>query len=293
MKSILLSILILILLSGCINNTPKCSDDNVEKLVIELSRGQLIGIRSDLSKIVEGMTLFIDKKTLPIILKQELQAEGYSDNEINIFLNLLKYDVNTLQTTNITLDEIFSTNIDKSIKKCSCKAIANFNELGIGMGLIYEAQHTDDGKQINVTLNEIDNLRAIPIQKTAQKKYSKKELKEKTKKAQNDINALESAIMMYKLDNGNYPTTSQGLQALVKKPELYPIPNNWSPGGYLSTTTVPKDPWGNDYVYKSPAENVEADYEIYSLGADGQEGGDEYNADIHTKFLDNNETDAW
>lgn len=176
MKSILLSILMLILLSGCINNTPKCSDDNVKELAIELSREQLMDIRSSLSEIVEGMSLFIDKQTFSIMLKQELQKDGYSDNDINILLNLLKYDINTLQTTNVTLDEIFSTNIDKSIKKCSCKATVKFNELGMGIDIIYEAQHTDDGKQIYVTLNEIDNLKAIPIQK----------------KAQNDIKALEN-----------------------------------------------------------------------------------------------------
>ena len=78
----------------------------------------------------------------------------------------------------------------------------------------------------------------------------------------------------------NYPTTDQGLLALVEKPELEPVPNNWSPGGYLSTSTVPKDPWGNDYIYRSPTEDENRDYEIISFGADGQEGGENYNADI-------------
>ena len=67
--------------------------------------------------------------------------------------------------------------------------------------------------------------------------------KARVTKAINDIKALESGLNMYKLDNGNYPTTDQGLLALVEKPELEPVPNNWSPGGYLSTSTVPKDPW--------------------------------------------------
>ena len=292
MKKILFSIFLVMLLSSCLNKTPKCSDDNVKELAIKLSREQLINIKSDLSETVEGMSLFIDKKTFSIILKQELQKEGYSDNEINMLLNLLKYDVNFLQTTNITLDEIFSTNVDKSIKKCSCKATAKFNEIGIALDIVYEAQHTDDGKKIYVTL-EVDDLKAIPKQKPAQKKYSKKELKENVKKTQNDIKVFETAIMMYKLDNGNYPTTSQGLQALVKKPELEPIPNNWNPSGYLSANIVPKDPWWNNYIYRCPAETVEADYEIYSLGADGKEGGEGYNADIHSKFLDSNETDGW
>lgn len=104
--------------------------------------------------------------------------------------------------------------------------------------------------------------------------------KARVTKAVNDIKALESALNMYKLENGNYPTTDQGLQALVEKPELEPIPNNWSPGGYLSTTTVPKDPWGNDYIYRSPTEDENREYEIITYGADGQEGGENYNADI-------------
>lgn len=100
--------------------------------------------------------------------------------------------------------------------------------------------------------------------------------------ATNDIKTLESALMMYKLNNGKYPTTEQGLQALVEKLKLQPIPNNWNPGGYLSVTTIPNDPWGNDYIYKSPAESIKADYEIISLGADGKRGGEKYNADITT-----------
>ncbi len=104
--------------------------------------------------------------------------------------------------------------------------------------------------------------------------------KARVTKAINDIKALESGLNMYKLDNGNYPTTDQGLLALVEKPELEPVPNNWSPGGYLSTSTVPKDPWGNDYIYRSPTEDENRDYEIKSFGADGQEGGENYNADI-------------
>ncbi len=94
--------------------------------------------------------------------------------------------------------------------------------------------------------------------------------KARVTKAINDIKALESGLNMYKLDNGNYPTTDQGLLALVEKPEL----------GYLSTSTVPKDPWGNHYIYRSPTEDENRDYEIISFGADGQEGGENYNADI-------------
>jgi len=98
-------------------------------------------------------------------------------------------------------------------------------------------------------------------------------------KAKSDIKAIELALKMYKLDNGTYPTTEQGLKALIKKPELPPIPANWKQGGYLDATDVPKDPWGNAYIYRSPGDNGR-DYEIISLGADGKEGGNGVNADI-------------
>lgn len=104
--------------------------------------------------------------------------------------------------------------------------------------------------------------------------------KARVSKAVNDINVLKSAVELYRAENGNYPSTDQGLQALVEKPELEPVPNNWSPGGYLSSSIVPKDPWGNDYIYRSPTEDENRPYEIISYGADGQEGGENYNADI-------------
>lgn len=93
-------------------------------------------------------------------------------------------------------------------------------------------------------------------------------------KARQDIRALESALNLYKLDNFVYPTTDQGLEALVAKPGGSPEPKNWKP--YMDR--LPKDPWGNDYQYLSPG--VQADVDIFSLGADGQQGGDEINADI-------------
>lgn len=98
-------------------------------------------------------------------------------------------------------------------------------------------------------------------------------------KAKSDIKSIESALKLYKLDNGIYPTTEQGLQALITKPETEPIPKNWKKGGYLDTNSLPKDPWGNNYIYRSPGEN-ERDYEIISLGADGKEGGQDNDADI-------------
>jgi len=95
-------------------------------------------------------------------------------------------------------------------------------------------------------------------------------------KAKADINALEGALKMYKLDNYTYPTTDQGLDALVDQPTGDPVPSNWQKGGYVSK--LQKDPWQRDYLYLSPGEHGEVD--IYSLGADGVEGGEESNADI-------------
>lgn len=95
-------------------------------------------------------------------------------------------------------------------------------------------------------------------------------------KAQQDIRSLESALKMYKLDNFAYPSTDQGLEALVKKPDGNPKPRNYNPKGYLES--LPQDPWGNAYLYLSPGEHGEID--IYSLGADGAAGGTGYDADI-------------
>lgn len=93
-------------------------------------------------------------------------------------------------------------------------------------------------------------------------------------KAKQDIRSIESALNFYKLDNYAYPTTDQGLQALVTKPSGSPDPKNWKQ--YLAR--LPKDPWGEPYQYLSPG--VKGDVDIYSLGADKQPGGDGPNADI-------------
>ncbi len=98
-------------------------------------------------------------------------------------------------------------------------------------------------------------------------------------KAKNDIKAMETALKMYKMDNGMYPTTMQGIKALIEKPTIPPIPRNYKPGGYLDTHKVPNDPWGNPYIYRSPGDNNRP-YEIICLGADGKEGGEGVNADI-------------
>ncbi|WP_291329312.1 type II secretion system major pseudopilin GspG [Desulfovibrio sp. UCD-KL4C] len=100
-------------------------------------------------------------------------------------------------------------------------------------------------------------------------------------KAKMDMKALDSALKLYKLDTGRYPTTEQGLMALIKKPDTRPVPRNYRKGGYLDSTTAPVDPWGYDYIYRSPGEE-DRDYEIISLGADGMDGGEDFDADIRS-----------
>jgi general secretion pathway protein G len=95
-------------------------------------------------------------------------------------------------------------------------------------------------------------------------------------RARQDIQSLDTALKMYKLDNFSYPSTQQGLDALVQRPTGAPDAPNWKEGGYLDR--LPRDPWGNAYEYLSPGRNGE--YDIYSLGKDGQPGGDGFNADI-------------
>ena len=98
-------------------------------------------------------------------------------------------------------------------------------------------------------------------------------------KARLDIQNLESALKLYKLDNGIYPTTEQGLLALVEQPETGTVPKKWKRGGYLEKGRVPKDPWGNDFVYLSPG--LKGDFDIISYGLDGVPGGEEENKDVN------------
>ncbi len=95
-------------------------------------------------------------------------------------------------------------------------------------------------------------------------------------KAVSDISALEQALDMYKLDNSVYPSTDQGLQALVSKPSGSPEPRSYRNGGYIKR--LPQDPWGYDYQYLNPGEHGKVD--IFSLGSDGQEGGEDTATDI-------------
>jgi general secretion pathway protein G len=96
--------------------------------------------------------------------------------------------------------------------------------------------------------------------------------------AQVQIKNIETALKLYKLDNGSYPSTEQGLGALVAKPTVGVIPKNYKDGGYLESKKMPKDPWGNDYLYVSPGEH--GDYDLFSYGSDGAKGGDGKNSDI-------------
>jgi general secretion pathway protein G len=108
------------------------------------------------------------------------------------------------------------------------------------------------------------------------------------------IRNIEGALQLYKLDNGVYPSTEQGLKALVEKPSIGVIPKKWKIGGYLPK--LPEDPWGNPYKYMSPAQGtiqspgqipgLKGEYEVISLGTDGEVGGEGVNADITNWNLD-------
>ena len=100
------------------------------------------------------------------------------------------------------------------------------------------------------------------------------------------IRNIEGALQLYKLDNGIYPTTEQGLKALVEKPSVGVVPKKWKIGGYLPK--LPEDPWGNPYKYVSPVQRADQklDYEVTSLGTDGEVGGEGVNADITNWNLD-------
>jgi general secretion pathway protein G len=94
--------------------------------------------------------------------------------------------------------------------------------------------------------------------------------------ARSDIAAIIAALKLYRLDNQRYPTTEQGLAALVQKPTEAPVPGNWKPGGYLER--LPRDPWGTPYQYLNPG--LKGDIDIVSYGADHQPGGSGIDADV-------------
>lgn len=99
----------------------------------------------------------------------------------------------------------------------------------------------------------------------------------KVVKAKADISAIEQALNLYKLDSGTYPTSDQGIEALVDEPTTGTAPRNWREGGYMER--VPEDPWGGAYLYASDGRT----YVLRSLGADAKEGGEGYDADIDSR----------
>ena len=94
-----------------------------------------------------------------------------------------------------------------------------------------------------------------------------------------DLQAIGTALEMYRLDNLHYPSTQQGLEALSKRPSGVPTPRSWNPQGYLKS--VPVDPWGTPYQYLNPGvKSVDGGYDLYSLGSDGVAGGEGHAAEI-------------
>jgi len=99
-------------------------------------------------------------------------------------------------------------------------------------------------------------------------------------KARIQMESVETSLRLYKLDNGLYPSTEQGLQALIEAPAVGELPRQWRKGGYLEKGKVPKDPWGHEYVYLSPG--LHDDFDLVSYGADGQPGGEDQNKDVNS-----------
>ncbi len=103
-------------------------------------------------------------------------------------------------------------------------------------------------------------------------------------KAAIQIQSIEQALKLYKLDNGQYPTTEQGLQALVEAPSVGRLARKWRDGGYLDKGKVPLDPWGNEFVYIAPG--LHGDFDLMSYGPDGEPGGEGKDADINNWELE-------
>jgi general secretion pathway protein G len=99
--------------------------------------------------------------------------------------------------------------------------------------------------------------------------------------AKTQIKSFEEALDQFRRDNGFYPSTEQGLQALVEKPSIGRIPKRYPRNGYIKGGKIPQDPWDSDYIYTSPGASGH-DYEITSLGSDRQEGGEGIDADVHS-----------
>ncbi len=104
-------------------------------------------------------------------------------------------------------------------------------------------------------------------------------------KARIQIQNFKKALQLFYLDNGFYPTTEQGLKALIEKPATGRVPRKYRDGGYLEGHKIPQDPWGNPYVYISPGTHDKS-FDIFSLGSDGEEGGEGNDADIESWNLE-------
>ena len=98
--------------------------------------------------------------------------------------------------------------------------------------------------------------------------------------AKAQISSLEGVLELYRMDNGRFPTSEQGLDSLVARPTSAPEPRNYPDGGYLKGGRLPTDPWGEFYQYESPGQHNSHSYDLWSLGADGQPGGEGVDADI-------------
>ncbi len=103
--------------------------------------------------------------------------------------------------------------------------------------------------------------------------------KAKIVRAQQDIEAISGALKMFKVHNGFFPSTEQGLEALVRQPETGRTAKNWQEGGYLEKGKVPLDPWGAEFKYLSPGTH-NPDFDLWSMGPDSEDGGEAANADI-------------
>jgi general secretion pathway protein G len=155
----------------------------------------------------------------------------------------------------------------------------NLNNIRFGLVRVYRRLRREDGftlleLMIVITIIGILSLIVVP-------RFMDIPQKTRVEAAKQQIAAFGLALDRYNLDNGMYPTTEQGLQALVQKPTTEPMPMNFNEGGYLKKKDVPKDPWGREYMYRSPGEQGN-EYEIMSYGSDGKEGGEGTSADIRS-----------
>ena len=146
--------------------------------------------------------------------------------------------------------------------------------------------HTRDGRRSGFTLLEIlVVVLIITILATiVGVNVAKRPGEARAVAATAQIHTFKTALQLYRMEQGHYPTQRQGLQALVERPTSDPIPQVYPEGGYLESRAVPKDPWGHEFVYMVPGPET-LPYEVLSYGADGQPGGEGENADISSATL--------